>query len=90
MKSMQTERPQLAVVIKGYYDTKDNEAFGIYLLDTKSVYIIPCEKDILNEYESFDCLGDTINSFKNKGYEIKYDISENTNIDIRTNYPILR
>ena len=46
---MQTQTPQLAVVIKGYYDTKDNEAFGIYLLDTKSVYIIPCEKDILNE-----------------------------------------
>jgi|TARA_R110000744_G_scaffold380108_1_gene499793 hypothetical protein len=86
---MQTEKPQLAVVIKGYYDTKDNEAFGIYLLDTKKVYIIPCEKDILNEYESFDCLGDTINSFKDKGYKIKYDINENTNFDIKSNFPIL-
>lgn len=87
MKSMQNKTPQLAVVVKGYYETNDNTVFGIYLLDKQNVMMIPCTNDFLSEEESFDCLGDTVLFLKKQGYSVHYDIRKETEFDVTKHYP---
>lgn len=86
---MQKTTPQLAVVVKGYYEKANNSVFGIYLLDKRNVLMIPCSKDFLSEEESFDCLGDTILYLEKLGYKVEYDIRKETEFDISQNYPTL-
>jgi hypothetical protein len=90
VKVMQTETPQLAVVVKGYYEKKDNTVFGIYLLDKQNVMMIPCSNDFLTEEESFDCLGDTVIFLKKQGYQVHFDIRKETEFDVTKHYPSVK
>ena len=84
---MQNKKPQLAVVVKGYYETKDNTVFGIYLLDKKNVMMIPFDNEFLTEVESVDTMADTVHFLKKQGYKVQFDISEKTNFDVSKYFP---
>lgn len=83
---------KIAVVVKGYAKSQNNKVFGIYVLDTKSLYLLPRPSgnsdDICTEEESFDLLGDVI-GMKFSDYHIQYDMKEEKQFDLTQYHPTI-
>jgi hypothetical protein len=72
---------KIAIVVKGYCETPQNQVFAIYDLHRDCTCMIPTN-GIMDIHEACDVLGDAVSLLKENGYNVLWDIREQTEFDV--------